>query len=221
MEHGDHDKHGEHGEHGKHGHMKRDAHGHDHGAMDHHPGNDMEPSMIMRHMAHEMMEGVKMPLIMPPVLSNITCIMQHMKWMDAHYQPHVTGMQKVIKGLNLNPFLTMSMTNDIDHCAKETSCLMDKDSPFGPKVSRMMNFLRCVGYKFFKCCVINEMMLKLPMGPMSPEPLDDATKLQHMATHMAEASNKDPMEMMKENAKEGAFMMIMQTMFGPQSPFMM
>merc|ERR1712180_407821 len=191
MDHGDHDKHGEHGEHEKHGHMKRDAHGHDHGAMEHHPGNDMEPSMIMKHMVHEMMEGVKMP--------------------------HVKGMQMMIKGLNLNPFLTMSMTNDIDHCAKETSCLMDKDSPFGPKISKMMNFLRCVGYKFFKCCVINEMMLKLPMGPMSPEPLDDATKLQHMATHMAEASNKDPMEMMKE----GAFMMIMQTMFGPQSPFMM
>merc|ERR1711962_238282 len=34
-----------HGDHDKHGHMKRDAHGHDHdhGAMEHHPGNDMEP----------------------------------------------------------------------------------------------------------------------------------------------------------------------------------
>merc|ERR1719342_186656 len=112
--------------------------------------------------------------------------------------------------------LTMMMCKEVDTCAYQATCSGDKDSPFGHKMSMVMNFLRCVGYKMFACCAMNEMMMKLPMGPMSDEPMDDAAKMTAMMAHMAQNAQNDPMEM----EKEGSFMMIMQTMFGPMSPFM-
>merc|ERR1719495_1738513 len=112
----------------------------------------------------------------------------------------------MIKDLNLNPMLTMMMCKEIDTCAYQSMCSGDKDSPFGYKMSMVMNFLKCVGYKMFASCAMNEMMFKLPIGPMEG---DMATQMTAMTAHMAQNGQKDPMEM--EN--EGIFMMIMQTMF--------
>jgi len=199
------------------------------------PGMDMLPGMPLDDMMPGMMEvmmkemmGSMMGMMdimkgsmmmgpdMAPVLSNITCIMQEMKWMDKNQMPNPKGIKKMIKSFNLNPLLTMNMCKEIDTCAMQSMCSMDMDSAFGPKIAQMMNFMKCAGYKLFGACAMNEMMMKMPMGPVADGPLDDATMMAHMAAHMAEQGQQDPEEM----EKEGTFMMIMQTMFGPMSPFM-
>merc|ERR1719244_954483 len=114
-----------------------------------------------------MMEGMKdmMPGIPGPdpacIISNISCIIHEMQWMEMDY------LSNTIANLSLNPILTMTMQKEMTMCHAKSMCAMD-ESPFGPKLTKMMNYLRCLGYGFFKSCVMSEMM-KLPSGPVTDE----------------------------------------------------
>ncbi|CAL4184037.1 unnamed protein product [Meganyctiphanes norvegica] len=148
-------------------------------------------------------------MIEPSILSNITCIMQQMEWMDEKQNPNPRYLKDMITSLNLNPFITMSMQKEIAMCHAKSMCHMDMESPFGPKLSKMMAYAKCIGYGMFKSCAMNEVMMKMPMGPMN-----ETTMPAFMAA--MGGGGFDP----EEAEKDSAFMGIIMTMFGPMSPFM-
>merc|ERR1712106_318181 len=175
---------------------------------------DMMPGMMpdmmggMQDMMGRMGDmGPKMPR---GIISNITCIMQEMQWMDDYGFPNPEHLMNTVENMTLNPFLTMSMNQEIAKCHSKSMCSMDNmDSPFGPKLTQMMDYAKCIGYGFFKSCAMSEMMMKLPSGPITEE---------IKAATMADRAAYQPDE--EEMKKEGAFMNIIMTMFGPMSPFM-
>ncbi|CAL4236531.1 unnamed protein product, partial [Meganyctiphanes norvegica] len=61
------------------------------------------------------MNGMK-GMIESSILSNISCIMQQMEWMDEKQNPNPSYLKDMITSLNLNPFITMSMQSEIAKC---------------------------------------------------------------------------------------------------------
>nr|XP_022914468.1 uncharacterized protein LOC111424959 [Onthophagus taurus] len=101
---------------------------------------------------------------MNPKVSNVTCVMQELGYLDENLEPNYDKIIKRIENLPVPKELRQDIHDGITYCQQFSQCIPEPKntaSPLSRELSKPMLFFKCYKYKKLEACVMKDVREKI------------------------------------------------------------